>query len=227
MSSTESSSCSTGSEGCSDEAEVNYLSRWFLRRVRMRTTISSRQQAVQVSERLTWCTCANCQAMDTDDESICCQEVVSVDLFNVEKCILNHEDFIAICMNSAVLKMTLTAINHLQPSTLPDNNKSLRYAGYHCYTWWIHSRLEEVGGKQFRNVRSGQFGISIRTQVTTMYHLKINEQLSVLPSNNLLSQCLNSMFSSMLLVICEKPYRHLTHARYVQSRTHHEYTIFQ
>ena len=88
-----------------------------------------------------WCTCGNCRPMGTDNESICCQEAVPGDFFNGDNCILNHEDFIAICGNSAVLRMTLTAINDLQCNTLPDNNKSLRYAGYRCYTWWIHSRL--------------------------------------------------------------------------------------
>ena len=163
MSSAESISYSTGSESCSDEAEDNYLSdqsddlRANTSGIRpydfepVGTPISSSSESE--NDELTpiasnsiigttdWCTCGNCRAMETDYESICCQEAVPVDFINGEEGILNHEDFIAICMNSAVLRMTLAAINHFQSSTLPDNNKYLRYAGYRCCTWWIHSRF--------------------------------------------------------------------------------------
>ena len=63
--------------------------------------------------------------METRDESICCQEAVLANFLNGEKCISNNENFVAICMNTEVLRMALVAMNDLQGNSLPDNHKSL------------------------------------------------------------------------------------------------------
>ncbi|ELU01738.1 hypothetical protein CAPTEDRAFT_217537 [Capitella teleta] len=60
------------------------------------------------------------------------------------QCITEHQDFAILLLNQAVLKNCLTCLNHVRMDNweidyLP--NKSLRWAAYRQFTWWIHGKL--------------------------------------------------------------------------------------
>ena len=95
-----------------------------------------------------WCNCKCCRPMTTFQESICCKEEVPIEYFSTHTCITEHEDFRTVCTNPAVLRTTLSALNHLRGDIIAYENNSLRYAGYRQFTWWIHNRL----GKGVRRV---------------------------------------------------------------------------
>ena len=103
--------------------------------------------ATRISDTF-WCTCEKCRSMSTYEESLCCREDVPDYMFQVVKCITQHEDFATVCLNNAVLKTTLSMLNNLRGDKLSYNNDSFRYAAYRQFTWWVHNRL----GKGVRRV---------------------------------------------------------------------------
>ena len=86
---------------------------------------------------LEWCVCGNCRVMTTNEENVCCQEAVPEHFLDGKMCVTLNENF-----GAFLQKVILVGINEMSGSTYPDNNKSLRYAGYRSYTWWVHSKLE-------------------------------------------------------------------------------------
>ena len=95
-----------------------------------------------------WCTCDRCRCMSTCEESLCCKEDVPGDMIGELDCITDHEDFVTVCLNTAVLRTTLSMLNNLRGDNLTYDNISFRYAAYRQFTWWIHNRL----GKGVRRV---------------------------------------------------------------------------
>ena len=69
---------------------------------------------------LEWCKCSNCDTttLSHPRKCLCCREVAQASAladFNSEpiSCITQHDDFRAVCLNTAVLKTTLFRIKHL------------------------------------------------------------------------------------------------------------------
>ena len=69
---------------------------------------------------LEWCKCENCdtETLNHPRECLCCKEVPEASAladFNSQpiKCIIQHDDFEAVCLTRAVLKTTLVRIKHL------------------------------------------------------------------------------------------------------------------
>ena len=84
-----------------------------------------------------WCTCGNCEEMNTDIESYCCQESTLIGdiILDVEKlkCVVDCELFVSTISNQAVLEMCLFGM--LQKKMAVDAEgkilpEGLRYAGY-------------------------------------------------------------------------------------------------
>lgn len=97
-----------------------------------------------------WCICGKCKSMETEEESKCCREADEVpeEYFGCHKCITNNENFKVVCLNREVLKTTLSALNNMRGDDIRISHRSMRYAGYRQYTWWVHNRL----GKGVRKV---------------------------------------------------------------------------
>ena len=95
-----------------------------------------------------WCNCGECRSMLTYEESLCCKDDVPRDMMADSKCITEHKDFAAVCLNIAVLRTTLSMLNNLRGDNLSYENNALRYAAYRQFTWWVHNRL----GKGVRRV---------------------------------------------------------------------------
>ena len=59
-----------------------------------------------------WCTCGNCEPLDSPTQCVCCHEVGNCEQFldNDEvNCVSDHEDFQPVCMHRAVLRTALVA----------------------------------------------------------------------------------------------------------------------
>ena len=89
----------------------------------------------------TGCTCTCCRSMETYQESLCCKDDVPEDIIGNNTCITQHEEFAIVCLNTAVLRTTLSMLNNLRGDRIEYENISYRYAGYRQFTWWIHNRL--------------------------------------------------------------------------------------
>ena len=87
-----------------------------------------------------WCTCGNCAPMETENESICCKEQVPGDFF-AEECVTLGANFAAVCLHREVLRATLSGLNNLRGDVINFENRSMLYAAYRIFTWWVHNRL--------------------------------------------------------------------------------------
>ena len=90
-----------------------------------------------------WCVCGKCRCMETEEESKCCREAGEVpdDYFSNLVCITENGNFGAVCLQREVLKTVLRMLNNMRGDNINISNRSLRYAGYRQYTWWVHNRL--------------------------------------------------------------------------------------
>ena len=87
-----------------------------------------------------WCLCGRCHSMDTEEENKCCFEIPE-EYFKGKQCITETGSFSHICLLEEVLKTTLYGLNNLRGDTIHLCNRSLRYAAYRMFTWWVHNRL--------------------------------------------------------------------------------------
>ena len=128
-----------------------------------------------------WCICGKCRRMETEDESKCYREPGEVpgEYFGEHECITNNENFQTVCLHNEVLKTTLFMFNNVIGDDINTSNRSMRYAGYRQYTWWVHNRL----GKGVRKVIPscaiwairGQSEILILKQATTICPFRKHE----------------------------------------------------
>ncbi|KAK3729668.1 hypothetical protein QZH41_011474 [Actinostola sp. cb2023] len=101
----------------------------------------------------TWCCCGWCNVMPTEKESVCCQELrILSNLTEDLPCITSHESFLPVCLNRDVLWTALVSLHDRENAGLPNRdeapNRSLRYAAYRQFTWWVHGYL----GKKIHRV---------------------------------------------------------------------------
>ena len=47
----------------------------------------------------------------------------------------------AVCIHAEVLKAALGGLNSLRGDRMDVSNRSMQYAGYRMFTWWINNRL--------------------------------------------------------------------------------------
>ena len=87
-----------------------------------------------------WCHCGHCRPMVSEEESVCCLEYMSEEFTNAT-CITLSNNFGSVCLHAEVLKATLGGLNSLRGDNTDHSNRSMRYAGYRIFTWWIHGRL--------------------------------------------------------------------------------------
>ena len=97
-----------------------------------------------------WCKCSSCRPMETEEESKCCRDEGEVpqSYFGEYPCVTSHSNFSSVCLQEQVLKTTLYMLNDIRGDTINVRNRSMRYAGYRQYTWWVHNHL----GKGVRKV---------------------------------------------------------------------------
>ena len=67
-----------------------------------------------------WCRCGNCIAMATHTESLCCKEVAAVAyrMASADSCIVDVPNFMAVCVNIAVLDVALLSMMELRANSL-------------------------------------------------------------------------------------------------------------
>lgn len=102
---------------------------------------------------VSWCKCKACRPMDTERESLCCQEMSELNQKLDEAsaiCITNVPSFDVVCKHPDVLRTALVCMHDVRSDVLPEplKNRILRLAAYRQFTWWIHIRL----GKAVRKV---------------------------------------------------------------------------
>ncbi|ELT88084.1 hypothetical protein CAPTEDRAFT_206606 [Capitella teleta] len=94
-----------------------------------------------------WCTCGQCDAalLTNEKECLCCQEIPKTAIkIQPNECIVGQPEFNILCLETVVLRNVLVALNHTRMDAWKvDNpsNRSLRWAAYRQFTWWIHSKL--------------------------------------------------------------------------------------
>ncbi len=78
-------------------------------------------------DNLFWCQCGLCVLMPTQRESLCCREMWGhlVDKLNFEEhgihCISDHKDFESVCLNPAVLRVSLLMMCQYYQNPVPDD----------------------------------------------------------------------------------------------------------
>ncbi|XP_069115677.1 P2X purinoceptor 7-like [Argopecten irradians] len=109
------------------------------------------EEAIQVEQRLhntAWCECGNCSSMTTMEECVCCAEIDLVH-YKTETadqeihCIIEHESFIANCLNRHVLHVSM--YEYLENVGPFDDNDPIheiyRHIAYRRFVRWIWHRL--------------------------------------------------------------------------------------
>lgn len=56
-------------------------------------------------------------------------------------CVTNAEDFNTLCLNRAVLRNVLVGLSNVRGDYWDRDNKSLRFAAYTQFTWWVYQKL--------------------------------------------------------------------------------------
>eukprot|EP00111_Clytia_hemisphaerica_P007238 TCONS_00021017-protein len=90
---------------------------------------------------LDWCECEGCQIETREIDCLCCNEVAALN----EK--FDQGDFQCIIDSPQFPKMCLDETNRDLLEEIP-SNRSLRYAAYRKFSWWVFKRL----GKNNRRV---------------------------------------------------------------------------
>ena len=95
---------------------------------------------------LDWCECLQCQNETREIDCLCCQEVAALnEKFdeNSMTCITESTELQTLCLNTAVLKNVLTGLHDARGDHLENvcSNRSLRYAAYKQFTWWVYKNL--------------------------------------------------------------------------------------
>lgn len=139
-------SCSSESEIDDFDVNVNDLQPYsFEPPAEPGQNITTNEQTGQSlrKDNTNWCSCGNCQKMDTEVECKCCRDSDEVpdDYFGGKQCINETEHFKQVCLTREVLRATLNGLNNTRGDRINVCNRSLRYAGYRMFTWWVHNRL--------------------------------------------------------------------------------------
>ena len=112
-----------------------------------------------------WCICRHCKPMDSEEER---KKTMHTTLRSVSLC----ENFMSVCLHKEVLKVTLGGLNSLRGDGMIIENRSMRYAGYSIFTWWVHNWL--CRGVQ-KAIPSGRYKIDIRSKIWHTYHFRRQE----------------------------------------------------
>ena len=129
------------------------------------TGLSSESKSVEIeSERqnetrfknLDRCNCGNCKNEKREIDCLCYQEVDALTgIFHNEKfkCAVMCKEFKTFCLNKVVLKNVLTGLHETRGDPIEDHfsNRSLRYAAYKHFIWWIFKKLGK-GNRRFLRV---------------------------------------------------------------------------
>ncbi|CAH3176616.1 unnamed protein product [Porites lobata] len=106
--------------------------------------------------RIEWCSCKKCEAMATEEDCFCCQELAELNqkfdesgLFRGIGCITEHAKFRIVCLDTEVLNTALVAIHNIRCNSLLDliENRTWRLAAYRQFTWWAHGALGKKIGE--------------------------------------------------------------------------------
>ncbi|XP_064643604.1 P2X purinoceptor 7-like [Lineus longissimus] len=106
-----------------------------------------------------WCKCTHCDIMATHIECMCChdQDVVAAKFEDPDsgdvlmECITDHQDFVPVCLNRAVIETTMARLHHAYIERRDDNtptNKCPRHGAYRQMIFWAHGFL----GRKVRRV---------------------------------------------------------------------------
>ena len=94
-----------------------------------------------------WCKWGHCKKEVREIDCLCCQEVdtISEEKFEGQNCVTQSEQFKTLCLNKFVLQNVLVGFHETRGDVLEKENevrnKSLRFAAYKQFIWWIFHRL--------------------------------------------------------------------------------------
>ena len=103
--------------------------------------------------------------METEEESICCKQQVSGDFFAEDECVTLGANFAVVCLHGEVLRATLNGLNNLRGDVISFENRSMRYAAYRIFTWWVHNRLGRGVRKVIPSCAIWQYEIHSQNQI--------------------------------------------------------------
>ena len=108
---------------------------------------SERQNETRVTN-LDWCPCGNCKNEKRETDCLCCQKIDAVNgIFPNKqvKCVLMCEEFQTLCLDKVILNNGLTGLHETRGDPIEDNfpNRSLRYATYKEFMWWVFKKLRK------------------------------------------------------------------------------------
>lgn len=105
------------------------------------------------SGSLDWCECDSCQIETREIDCLCCREEAALNEKFDEgdfQCIIESPRFSKMCLDEDILGNVLTGLHETRGDHLEEvpSNRSLRYAAYRQFSWWVFKRL----GKNNRRV---------------------------------------------------------------------------
>ena len=92
-----------------------------------------------------WCSCEKCCIETREVDCLCCKEVpaISEKQFENHVCVTDSIEYSKLCLEPIVLKNVLVGFHETKGDPLEQNvtNKSMRFAAYKQFIWWIFQRL--------------------------------------------------------------------------------------
>lgn len=92
-----------------------------------------------------WCKCGHCKKEIREIDCLCCLEVdaISEEKFENQNCITLCTEFKTLCLEKFVLQNVLVGLHKTRGDPLASEltNRSLRFAAYKQFIWWIFQKL--------------------------------------------------------------------------------------
>ena len=103
---------------------------------------------------LEWCKCGECNIEKREIDCLCCQEVDALNSkFDRENmsCVIKSIEFETLCINKLVLENVLTGLHESRGDHMEKtwSNRSLRYAAYKQFIWWVFKSLGKGNRRAF------------------------------------------------------------------------------
>ena len=98
-----------------------------------------------------WCIGGRCGKEKREIDCLCCQEVAAIleENFEGNQCITMPKQFQILCLEKLVLKNVLVRLHEAKENKI--KNRSLRFAAYKQFVWWIYETLGKGNRRVFQS----------------------------------------------------------------------------